>query len=285
MVQDLPTNDFLYPISPRGPYRFEEGGRSYETSLAGFREMTAVERFAPCQWRLASNFRRIKGGDRIWVYFAAPTRQVQAVGVARDAPHFVTEWGAWAVWIEWNKMLTEQLQSNPIDGVVLGQKVLAAVTTAGPSARSALRRWLSGHQTEQERKTDNEVRMVRREVNQRLGQPEFRADLRRAYDDTCAITGTRATGVLEAAHITPVAVGGKHALSNGLLLRADIHTLFDLGLITVDDQWRICVDPSIEDWEYRQLDGQEMRLPSSRSDRPSLAALSEQRRRVLNNRD
>jgi putative restriction endonuclease len=55
-----------------------------------------------------------------------------------------------------------------------------------------------------------------------------------AYRSRCAMTSERTLPVLEAAHIRPYAAGGEHALSNGLLLRSDLHKLFDLGYLTVD---------------------------------------------------
>jgi hypothetical protein len=68
----------------------------------------------------------------------------------------------------------------------------------------------------------------------REGQPRFRQELIRAYDGKCAISGCALVQVLEAAHIHPYRGKDTNCVSNGLLLRADIHTLFDLGLIWVD---------------------------------------------------
>src|SRR5205823_2979542 len=65
----------------------------------------------------------------------------------------------------------------------------------------------------------------------RQGQFAFRAALIEAYGGRCAMTGCDILEVLEAAHIVPYRGPSTNAVSNGLLLRADIHTLFDLGLI------------------------------------------------------
>jgi putative restriction endonuclease len=67
-------------------------------------------------------------------------------------------------------------------------------------------------------------------VTPRLGQGSFRVLVTDAYRYRCAITSERTLPVLEAAHIRPYATGGKHALSNGLLLRSDLHRLFDLAI-------------------------------------------------------
>jgi putative restriction endonuclease len=64
-------------------------------------------------------------------------------------------------------------------------------------------------------------------VSPRLGQGSFRVLVTAAYDRRCAVTGEKVLPVLEAAHAKPYALGGHHAVSNGLLLRSDLHTLFD----------------------------------------------------------
>ena len=71
-------------------------------------------------------------------------------------------------------------------------------------------------------------------VLRRQGQQAFRRKLLQAYRNRCAITGCETRWVLEAAHITPYRGTKTNNLANGLILRADIHTLFDLGLISVD---------------------------------------------------
>ncbi len=67
----------------------------------------------------------------------------------------------------------------------------------------------------------------------RLGQAAFRVAITYAYERACAVTHEHSLPVLEAAHIVPYAQGGVHEVSNGLLLRSDLHRLFDLGYVTV----------------------------------------------------
>lgn len=76
---------------------------------------------------------------------------------------------------------------------------------------------------------------VQRSIIQRRGQPSFRRGLLKAYGYRCQVTRYAGEPALEAAHIYPYSEGGEHTndLRNGLLLRADIHTLFDLGLLRV----------------------------------------------------
>jgi putative restriction endonuclease len=108
----------------------------------------------------------------------------------------------------------------------------------------------------------------------RLGQSSFKAVVLDAYHRRCAITGTHIPPVLQAAHIRPVAVGGEHRLDNGLLLRSDIHTLFDRGYLGVDTDFRLRVSPRLRadfsngDQLYAMA-GQVIQLPERRADRPS----------------
>ncbi|MEM5405121.1 HNH endonuclease [Paraburkholderia unamae] len=111
-------------------------------------------------------------------------------------------------------------------------------------------------------------------IVRRQGQPAFRKSLLRAYHHKCAITRCEVTQVLEAAHIVPYQGPKTNHVSNGLLLRADLHTLFDLFLITVEPKSkRIVVSPTLDSTEYRAMHGQVLNLPTSVSDHPSEDAL------------
>ena len=86
-------------------------------------------------------------------------------------------------------------------------------------------------------------------------------------------SGERALPVLEAAHIRPVAEGGQHRIDNGLLLRSDVHTLYDRGYLTVTPQHRILVSKKLkEEFDngepYYPLQGREIWLPPAADERP-----------------
>ena len=81
----------------------------------------------------------------------------------------------------------------------------------------------------------------------RLGQGAFRVLVTEAYQKRCAITGERTLPVLEAAHIQPFAAEGPNRVSNGLLLRSDLHILFDRGYITVTPELRVEVSGRIRE--------------------------------------
>ena len=96
-----------------------------------------------------------------------------------------------------------------------------------------------------------------------------------AYSRSCAITGERTLPVLEAAHIKPYSLAQQHEVSNGLLLRADLHKLFDEGYVTVDPQdRRIVVSTRIKaefenGKDYYRLEGQLLREPPEIWAKPS----------------
>jgi hypothetical protein len=94
----------------------------------------------------------------------------------------------------------------------------------------------------------------------RGGQPMFRRNLLRAYGEKCSISGTGPRGVLEAVHIVPHAESGINALDNGLLLRADLHNLFDDGLLRINpDSLMVELSPEFHGTDYRELNGVRLR--------------------------
>jgi putative restriction endonuclease len=107
----------------------------------------------------------------------------------------------------------------------------------------------------------------------RLGQQAFKAVVLDAYHRQCAITGTHIPPVLQAAHVRPVTEGGEHRLDNGLLLRSDVHIMFDQGYLGVDPQYRLRVSPQLREEfgngeHFYAREGQVIELPGRRADRP-----------------
>jgi len=110
-------------------------------------------------------------------------------------------------------------------------------------------------------------------VRPRLGQGSFRVLVTDLYQRRCAVTGERALPVLDAAHIRAVKEGGKHVPSNGLLLRSDVHRLFDSGYVTVTPEGRFRVSRRLKsDYDngepYFPYDGREIWLPPDPRERP-----------------
>ena len=100
-----------------------------------------------------------------------------------------------------------------------------------------------------------------------------------AYGGACAVSGEHSLPVLEAAHIQPYSTkGGSHEVSNGLLLRADIHRLFDRGYVTVTPDLRFVVSERLaKEFEngkaYYKRNGKVLGLPKNAADQPDLELL------------
>jgi putative restriction endonuclease len=113
----------------------------------------------------------------------------------------------------------------------------------------------------------------------RLGQGAFRVLVIDAYQRRCAVTGEKTLPVLEAAHIKPYANQGPHQVSNGILLRSDLHKLFDVGYVTVTPDLTLEVSPRLrEEWhngrEYYAHHGQPLSfMPTEASNRPRVEYL------------
>jgi hypothetical protein len=92
-------------------------------------------------------------------------------------------------------------------------------------------------------------------IKSRRGQSEFRKALLAKHDGACCISKCGAMAVLEAAHIIPHTEETNYSLTNGLLLRADIHTLYDLNFIGIDASGKVHVSTSLKNTEYSQYHG------------------------------
>ncbi|MBI1952914.1 MAG: HNH endonuclease [Candidatus Omnitrophica bacterium] len=108
----------------------------------------------------------------------------------------------------------------------------------------------------------------------RIGQGIFRVIVTDAYSRKCAVTGERVLPALEAAHIKPYATGGPHSINNGILLRSDLHRLFDKGYLTVTPDYRLDVSRRIREEfhngrEYYGFKGHALLLPQKTAEQPS----------------
>lgn len=115
-------------------------------------------------------------------------------------------------------------------------------------------------------------------IRPRLGQGAFRVLVTDTYNRRCAITLERTLPALEAAHIRPYGDGGAHEAQNGLLLRRDIHSLFDAGYVTVTPDLHFEVSRCIKEEfdngrHYYELHGQTIHAPEDALRRPDAEAL------------
>jgi hypothetical protein len=113
-----------------------------------------------------------------------------------------------------------------------------------------------------------------RSIKERRGQDEFRQPLISVYGGRCVISACSAVEALEAAHIVPYSVNGSYGSSNDLLMRADIHTLFDLYLLSVcPDTFVVKVNRRLKP-EYSQFENQALPLPVALADQPDRSGLA-----------
>ncbi len=131
---------------------------------------------------------------------------------------------------------------NPQIAVV--EKALAALAVTQPAAAEAARR-------------------VLRELKARDGQPVFRANVLAVYGGKCAISGCGTLAALQAAHIEPFVGPDSHRITNGMALRADLHSLFDTDLLGIEPKTgRVYVHPDIQkNGDYPELDGISISAP------------------------
>lgn len=164
---------------------------------------------------------------------------------------------------------TEDWPSNVVTGKVYdteigeGQRVYADVM-AGLS--------LTGGSAFQVQENN---RFIYTKTKHRLGQGGFRIEVTESYNRRCAISGEKTLPVLQAAHILPFAKNGPNEVKNGLLLRSDIHELFDIGYITVTPDYEVRVSPKLHNdygngKMYYQFDRQKLiYLPEHSDEKPS----------------
>ena len=110
-------------------------------------------------------------------------------------------------------------------------------------------------------------------IRQRLGQGTFRVLITDTYQRQCAVTREKALPALQAAHIRPVSEGGLHRIENGLLLRSDVHALFDRGYVTVTKDLKFRASQRLkEDFDngehYLALSGRDIWVPPDDRDKP-----------------
>lgn len=109
-------------------------------------------------------------------------------------------------------------------------------------------------------------------------QPSFRSNVLRAYEGRCCVTGSDVVEALEAAHIRPFKGPRTNTIVNGLALRADVHRLWDRGLVAVDESsLEVLVAPRLHGTAYEHLRGGRISTPVDSKQHPSALALEQQR--------
>jgi hypothetical protein len=107
----------------------------------------------------------------------------------------------------------------------------------------------------------------------RQGQPAFRKKLLKAYSNRCAISGCDCPDALEAAHIWPYKGRYTNHIKNGILLRCDLHTLFDLGRIRIHSNYKVDICDDLQPTVYKEFHNKRLVLPKEKKDWPDCTGL------------
>ena len=198
---------------------------------------------------------------------------------------YIGEIGLWSAFVAWNKdgiPIFREDGANIIQAEDSKQLALAfggdeptspdqhdGLTDTSDSLTAAIN-LLEG----QEELAQDDIERIWRAVLDRRHQSSFRIALLEAYEGRCAITGADVPEALEAAHIIPFAEQHSFDVAEGLLLRGDIHTLFDLGLISVNpESLAVSISPELRGTCYAELEGKQISLPKNPSQHPKRESL------------
>ena len=183
-------------------------------------------------------------------------------------------------------LTAQDIEREPVDVEALFSKTLAAFSDllllCRPSEpdRRAVSEMLtiveySNEDSSPEITNDEDARKRKfRNIAIRLGQKKFRTQLLDAYDGRCAISACNIVEALQAAHIKPYRGDHTNHPSNGILLRADLHNLFDLFMLTIDPKTcQVVISENLQKTEYVQYNGKLINLPKRVKMRPAKTSL------------
>lgn len=255
--------EWIYPVNERRP---ESWG--YSVSAVDF--FSGKRESGPHGWYLSRRLRNFHVGDLLWVRASAPLKAFVGLGMVASEPEW--EHDAFRFLVAWDARISKLLADQPVQGVL--EKHTRSVRGATALESRRLRQGVGGP-SQQPPVRGGKIRRSQ-EVVQRQGQADLRARLLLAYQGRCAITGTDIPPALQAAHIEPYDGSASNVVTNGLLLRADVHNVFDLGLLWITSGSRVAVGTDLESSEYGRLQGRKLRLPIAR-ERPSREALKRHR--------
>ncbi len=177
----------------------------------------------------------------------------------------------------------DQLSIEEIDAGRVGAKVISAGSAAGELLAQHLQATgpdQGGYLHWKEPDTEDSYtpalgdrrKRINRSILLRRGQRKFRKKLIRRYGPACLISGCKLLDVVEAAHIWPYRGERDNHPANGLLLRADLHTLFDLDLLGINPRrWIVRLHPRARSAGYSKFEGRRLRIEAG--PRPSASAL------------
>jgi putative restriction endonuclease len=258
-----PGELFLFKL--HSPRNYIVGGgvfahwSQFPVSLAweAFGEKNGVESLTEMRRRLA-RYRRVAGDPRTDYPIGC---------IMLEQPFFLPE----RDWIpapqDWSQNIVRGKGYSSTTAA--GRRLWEALVSVAPLAGAGMAAPLPAPQAVFETRSDRATL-----VYPRLGQGSFRLLVTDLYQRRCVVTGERTLPVLQASHIRSIEAGGPHDPRNGLLLRSDLHTLFDRGYVTVNADLRFEVGRRIKDEfengrDYYALHGRPLAAPSNPACSPS----------------
>lgn len=119
------------------------------------------------------------------------------------------------------------------------------------------------------------------EIKKRKSATQFRKMISNIYEGKCAITDENTYEVLDACHIQDYKNDESNHSQNGILLRTDLHALFDKGLLMIDDNFMVTISDKVKSEYYRQFNGLRIKLPKKIENYPSIEALHDHNKRFI----
>jgi len=214
-----------------------------------------------------------KGDTWEYMYFLSKPRPVQVHASAVESELNKSYQGFWKISEDKIQKLTRRFGST--DTFIeskFGEKIADRYI---PSARKDDAASKEADTTFSPTDTEDAREKVLRSIAVRQGQPKFRRELLATYGRECAVTGCDVVEALEAAHILPYNGDTTNHVQNGILLRADIHTLYDLGIIEIDEHYIVHLYDGLGESSYQQYDGVMISLPKDVNCYPSVEAIKQ----------
>ena len=275
-VRSIPPGAPFFLRLKRPTYAIAGWGFFSHWRLIPFREawdLFGPKNGAPSFEVFRRNITRLRKSDPV-----APGAKPIGCVMLRDVTFLPPErWLAWGVNENWSRTIVNDNTYDMLEEP--GRRLLTLLTATGTVGGVPAPPDLLG---EDFRPIDVDDRRWREAlVATRDGQGTFRSRLLDAYGSRCALTGERVVPVLEAAHIQPYLGPASNHIQNGLLLRADLHNLYDAGLVAITPDYRFRVSERVQaeydnGEEYYELEraGAHLRLPADKYHWPSRDALA-----------
>jgi hypothetical protein len=279
---------WFYPINPRSQYVLLDPITGSATTVSKENLHDQIEEYPDREdeWVLNSGFRLMQRGDVVWIYVSGLQ---ELTALARVLDVYFGDDDYWHALFRWNLVATRVLAKDPISRSAFGGQHVQSVSRADAQAIPVLKSWLvrrsldvtaddDGADPASEEDARNRVLSL---IVRRQGQHVFRSRLISHYEGRCAVTDETAEEVLEAAHIDPYMGPKSNAPSNGLLLRSDLHILFDKHLIGVDPSGSLVVSDRLDVTSYAEMAGRKLFQPSRTTGRPKPGRLAKHLRRLV----